>query len=145
MFSSDSRGPTFLLAILVLMFVVDPAYSYIRRRFDEDYPRYAPPRKAFRILTFVVPALTFLVSARHYARVEGAAGLFWVFWIVGSCFIGRYYYNRSRDKPAHLPGFAAGAWVEPDDPEFANDLYDLMAICAGAMFVLLPAILFLMS
>jgi len=57
------------------------------------------------------------------------------------CWIGRYFHDRANDNLASL---GVGLTAEPDDPEFANDLYDLLAI-AWALAVVLGPIASLLS
>ncbi len=141
MFDRDSSGAG-LLIILAVMFIVDPAYQYVRRKLDPDYPRYRPPTRVFRILAFAVPMLTVPSALLFFPwSNEPAAYIFYLSWFVISCFTGGYFLDRSRGRAAK---FFGGVIVEPDDPEFANDLWDLYAVAFGAMLVLLPAVLSLL-
>ena len=129
-----------LLILLAIILVVDPVYSYVRRRLNTDYPRYTPPRKTFRVLAFAVPALA-LLSASEFIlprRDQEGGYLFLVAWFCIGCFIGKYYFDRARDRGAYLLG---AKHVEPDDPELGNDLYDLLAIAFGVLLVFLPLVL----
>jgi uncharacterized membrane protein len=142
MLGRDSSGAE-LVIMLTVMFVIDPVYGYVRRKLNSEYPRYQTPTRAFRILAFAVPPLTILSAVLFLPwSNEGAAYLFYFFWFVIGCILGRYFLNRSKGRPAYLFG---GVIVEPDDPEFANDLWDLFAVAFGSMLVLLPAVLSLRS
>ncbi len=130
-----------LIALLATMFVVDPILSAARRRWSRDYPRYAPPKRLFRRLGLAVPALSAISSAVAFsgstlatARALGISALLFV----ASCLLGRYFFDRSQDRLARLPGWVAGANIEPDDPEFSNDLWDTFALLMAIGYLLSP-------
>lgn len=60
---------------------------------------------------------------------------------VFGCLIGRYFYNRAHGRESHLPGWGRGEIVEPDDPEFVNDLWDILGLIAALMVLAMPVIL----
>lgn len=130
-----------LIALLAIMFVIDPVLSAVRRRWSRDHPRYAPPKRLFRLLGFAIPALSAISSAIALSGASiapapalGASALLFV----ASCLLGRYFYDRSQGRLARLPGWGAGAIIEPEDPEFANDLWDSLALLMSIGFLLLP-------
>jgi hypothetical protein len=123
------------LLLIAVMFVVDPIYSYLRRRFDSGYPRYAPPRRLFRFLAFALPAGLGLAGVLVSVGREGPEGYF--LWIVPfgiGCYVGRFFYNRAHDQIAHLPTVS----VYPDDPELENDLWDLVMLALAVVLLLMP-------
>lgn len=132
-----------LIAILAIMLVIDPILSAARRRWSRDYPRYAPPKLVFRRLAFAIPALSVVSSALAFVvspiapsrAILASAVLF-----AAACFLGRYFYDRSQDRLARLPGWGVGASIEPDDPEFANDLWDTLGLLISIGLLLLPFI-----
>lgn len=125
--------------MLAVMFVIDPVYGYVRRKLNPDYPRYQTPKRAFRVLAFALPPLAILSAVLFLPGPdEGATYFFYFCWFVISCILARYFLNRSKGRPAYL---LSGVIVEPDDPELANDLWDLFAVAFGSMLVFLPAVL----
>lgn len=125
-----------------MIFVIDPALTCLRRRISKDYPRYVVPKRLFRAISFSVPALTALTSVLLTFRL-GTPDVYWMWLVVFGmgCWIGRYFHNRANDKLASL---GVGLTAEPDDPEFANDLFDLMAM-TWALAVVVGPIAILLS
>jgi hypothetical protein len=48
--------------------------------------------------------------------------------------VGRFFYNRAHDQVAQLLYSA----VYPDDPEFENDLWDLVMLALAGALLLMP-------
>jgi hypothetical protein len=125
-----------VLILIALMFVIDPIYSYLRRRFDPDYPRYVPPRRLFRILALAVPVVSGLAGVLVSMGREGPKGyLLWIVPFAVGCYVGKFFYNRAHDQVARLLYLV----VYPDDPEFENDLWDLVMLALAGVLLLMPA------
>lgn len=123
------------LLLIALMFVVDPIYSFLRRRFDPGYPRYAPPRRLFRFLAFALPVVLGLAGVLVSVGRGGPEGyLLWIVPLGIGCYLGRFFYNRAHDQVAHLPTVS----VYPDDPELGNDLWDLVMLALAVVLLLMP-------
>ena len=132
----NARGFGAIFVIFMMVFV-DPILSYVRRRWYADTPKYLPPRKAFIRLAFAIPGLTLLVSLAVYlTRVDDLrrAAMLVVLNFLFGCMSGRYFYNRAQDRAADL----GGEIVEPDDPEFANDLHDIAGLIAALVIMAAP-------
>lgn len=134
-FGRETTGWELLFGFAVI-FIVDPALACVRRRFSKDYPRYVVPKRLFLAISYSVPALAGLTSVLLTFRLS-APDVYWMWLVVSGmgCWIGRYFHNRANDRLASL---GVGLTAQPDDPEFANDLYDLMAIVWALAVVVGP-------
>lgn len=122
---------------LIALIAADPVITWAKRRLlGWNGADYVPPKKLFRALAFAVPGLSLLTWLVGLWRIHRASAAVLLPFGV-ACVLGRYFYNRAAGRPAYLP---RALTVDPSDPEYANDLYDLMAFLLALIIVFTPLV-----
>ena len=96
-------------------------------------PIYDQPRRLQRILVFTVPPTALLAIIAQELRSIDRPPFAQILWLLLGCYLGRYFYNRSRDRQATIVPEDS---VEPHDPDYANDLYDKLAYVLTGLYLI---------
>lgn len=131
------RG-TFAVLGVILLYVLDPVLTWAKKRFlGQDAPPFEPPVELYLRLVYLIPLVSALGCVAHLL-VRGEDVLLNVILLVAvlgfSLRASRYFCNRATGKPAQF-GYNT---VLPNDPDYANDQLDLLAVLTSLTIVVTP-------
>ena len=131
------RGSFAVLGV-ILLYVLDPVLTWAKKRFlGQDAPPFEPPVELYLRLVYLIPLVSALGCVAHLL-VRGEDVLLNVIVIVTvlgySLMASRYFYTRATGKPAQF-GIIV---VLPNDPDYANDQLDLLAVLTSITLVATP-------